>query len=302
MTTQPCDDLLTIRDWLRYACTRFASHDLYYGHGTDNVWDEAVFLVLRSLALPLDDNAVFLDARLTREERQRLAERIDRRVHDRVPVPYLIGEAWFMGIPFHVDERVLIPRSPLGELLANELQPWVGGRPVERILDLCTGSGCIGIGAALVFDEAQVDLTDVSEDALGIARENIVLHGVEDRVHAIQSDVFEGVTGRYDVILANPPYVDAEDMADIPAEFRHEPSLGLAAGDDGLDVVRRILTGAADHLTPGGVLIGEVGNSEVALEAAFPMLPFTWIELEQGGHGVFLLQEEDLRQFVNHSK
>lgn len=301
MSTQPSDDLLTIRDWLRYACTCFAGENLHYGHGTDNVWDEAVFLVLRSLSLPLDDNTVFLDARLTRDERECLAGRIERRVEERIPAPYLVGEAWFMGIPFHVDERVLIPRSPLGELLANELQPWVGNRPIERILDLCTGSGCIGIGAALVFEEASVDLTDVSGEALALAQKNIALHDVADRVQTLQSDVFDAVPGRYDVILANPPYVDSDDMTDIPAEFRHEPALGLAAGDDGLDVVRRILTQAADHLTPGGVLIGEVGNSEAALEAAFPELPLTWIELEQGGHGVFLLQEQDLRQFINNS-
>lgn len=293
--TSPTDDLQTVRDYLRYACTRFDVSPLYFGHGTDNVWDEAVQLVMRSLHLPLENNTVFLDARLTREERDLVVERIERRVTERVPLAYLLGEAWFMGMPFRVDERVLVPRSPLGELLENGLQPWLGDRAVSRILDLCTGSGCIGIGAAHVFEDAVVDVSDISEEALAVANENIRLHEVSDRVTAVQSDLFNNLQGRYDVILSNPPYVDAEDMADMPDEYRHEPALGLEAGRDGLEIAHRILAEAGDYLTDDGLLIVEVGNSQAALEEACPELPFTWLEFSQGGHGVFLLFAEDLK-------
>lgn len=293
--TQPIDDLHTVRDYLRYVSSRFAASPLFYGHGTDNVWDEAVQLVMRSLHLPLENNKLFLDARLTREERELILDRADRRINERVPLAYLLGEAWFMGLPFHVDERVLVPRSPIGELLEAGLQPWLGDRPVNRILDLCTGSGCIGIAAAAVFEDAEVDLADLSGDALDVAVNNIDYHELGDRVQAIQSDVFDNIEGRYDVILSNPPYVDAEDMASMPDEFRHEPELGLAAGDDGLDIAHRILAQAADHLTPDGLLIVEVGNSWPALDAAYPQLPLTWLEFENGGDGVFLLSAADLK-------
>ncbi|MGF2734933.1 50S ribosomal protein L3 N(5)-glutamine methyltransferase [Marinobacter sp. DUT-1] len=293
--TSPIDDLQTVRDYLRYASTQFAASPLFFGHGTDNVWDEAVQLVMRSLNLPLENNTLFLDARLTRDERAMILDRIERRVNDRVPLAYLLGEAWFMGMPFHVDERVLVPRSPIGELLENGLQPWLGDTEVTRILDLCTGSGCIGIGAAMVFEDAEVDLSDISEDALAVAESNIDLHDVRDRVSTVKSDVFENISGRYDVILSNPPYVDAEDLVDMPDEYRHEPELGLAAGADGLDIAHRILAKAADHLTEDGLLIVEVGNSWVALDQAYPELPFTWLEFENGGDGVFLLRAEDLR-------
>ncbi|MFL1405249.1 50S ribosomal protein L3 N(5)-glutamine methyltransferase [Marinobacter sp. M1N3S26] len=292
--TRPIDELITVRDYLRYAASRFSEAGLYFGHGTDNVWDEAVLLVMRSLHLPLENNTLFLDARLTRDERQVILERIDRRVHDRKPVAYLIGEAWFMGLPFKVDERVLVPRSPMAELLEAGLQPWLADHPVEQVLDLCTGSGCIGIAAASVFTDARVDLSDVSDGALEVARTNIQLHGLEDRVRAVRSDVFDGIEGRYDVILSNPPYVDAEDMADMPDEYHHEPRLGLEAGQDGLAIAHRILDQAADHLNPGGLLIVEVGNSWGALDDAYPELPFTWLEFENGGDGVFLLTRETL--------
>lgn len=293
--TSPIDDLQTVRDYLRYASTQFAASPLFFGHGTDNVWDEAVQLVMRSLNLPLENNTLFVDARLTRDERAMILDRIERRVNNRVPLAYLLGEAWFMGMPFHVDERVLVPRSPIGELLENGLQPWLGDTEVNRILDLCTGSGCIGIGAAMVFEDAEVDLSDISEDALAVAETNIDLHDVRNRVRTVKSDVFDNITGRYDVILSNPPYVDAEDLADMPDEYRHEPELGLAAGADGLDIAHRILAKAADHLTEEGLLIVEVGNSWVALDQAYPDLPFTWLEFENGGDGVFLLRAEDLR-------
>lgn len=292
--TSPIDDLHTVRDYLRYVSSRFADSPLFFGHGTDNVWDESVQLVMRSLHLPLENNTLFLDARLTRDERQLILERMERRIQQRVPLAYILGEAWFMGLPFHVDERVLVPRSPLGELIQNGLQPWLGDHPVRRVLDLCTGSGCIGIAAATVFDEAEVDLSDISPDALDVAAFNIEYHEVGDRVRTVRSDVFDGIEGRYDVILSNPPYVDAEDIADMPAEYSHEPELGLAAGGDGLDIAHRILAGAANHLNPGGLLIVEVGNSWVALQEAYPDLPFTWLEFENGGDGVFLLTAEDL--------
>lgn len=295
--TSHIDDLQSVRDFLRYASSRFAASPLYFGHGTDNVWDEAVHLVMRSLNLPLENNTLFLDARLVREERQLIHERIDRRINERVPLAYLLGEAWFMGMPFHVDERVLVPRSPIGELLEKGLQPWLGDKAVGRVLDLCTGSGCIGIGAASVFDEAEVDLSDISTDALEVAASNIELHGVCDRVRTVQSDVFANIDGQYDVILSNPPYVDAEDLAAMPDEYRHEPELGLAAGSDGLEIAHRIIAEAANHLTPGGLLVVEVGNSWVALDELYPDLPLTWLDFENGGDGVFLVSAEDLRQW-----
>ncbi|SDW62411.1 50S ribosomal protein L3 N(5)-glutamine methyltransferase [Marinobacter mobilis] len=298
--TLPIDDLHTVRDYLRYVSSQFAASPLFFGHGTDNVWDESVQLVMRSLHLPLENNKLFLDARLTREERGLILDRMEKRITQRVPLAYLLGEAWFMGMPFHVDERVLVPRSPIGELLQSELQPWLGDRHVTRVLDLCTGSGCIGIAAATVFEDAEVDLSDISADALAVADSNIDYHQVGDRVRTVQSDVFDNIQGRYDVIVSNPPYVDAGDMASMPEEFRHEPVLGLAAGDDGLDIAHRILAKAADHLTPGGLLIVEVGNSWVALDEAYPDLPFTWLEFDQGGDGVFLLQAEDLQQWCEN--
>ncbi|WP_417514911.1 50S ribosomal protein L3 N(5)-glutamine methyltransferase [Marinobacter sp.] len=295
--TSPIEDLRTVRDYLRYASSQFSASRVFFGHGTDNVWDEAVQLVMRSLHLPLENNTLFLDARLTREERELVLERIRRRIDERVPMAYLLGEAWFMGMPFHVDERVLVPRSPIGELIESGFQPWLGDKPVERVLDLCTGSGCIGIGVASVFEDARVDLSDISPDALAVAESNIEFHELRDRVRTVESDVFASISGRYDIIVSNPPYVDAEDLADMPDEFHHEPALGLAAGNDGLDIAHRIIAGAAEHLTPGGLLVVEVGNSWVALDEAYPDLPFTWLEFSNGGDGVFAITEQDLRHW-----
>ncbi|WP_111496031.1 MULTISPECIES: 50S ribosomal protein L3 N(5)-glutamine methyltransferase [Marinobacter] len=294
MPVEPVDELLTVRDLLRYVTSQFAQSDIYYGHGTDNAWDEAVHLVLRSVGLPLENNTVFLDARLTRDERLLILDRMQQRIEERVPVAYLLGEAWFMGLPFQVDARVLVPRSPIGELIQAGFQPWLGDKPVHRILDLCAGSGCIGIAAATVFEDAEVDLADISDDALDVAHGNIAMHGLGHRVRALKSDVLDQVEGRYDLILSNPPYVDAEDMADMPDEFHYEPRLGLEAGDDGLDIAYRILEKARDHLTDNGLLVVEVGNSWVALQEARPDIPFTWIEFEHGGDGVFVLSREDL--------
>ena len=288
------NELQTVRDFLRYAMTAFAEARIYCGHGTDNFWDEAVQLVMRALKLPLENNKVFLDARLTLDERDRILSLIHQRSRDRMPLAYLLNEAWFMGLPFFVDERVLVPRSPIAELLEAGLQPWLGDRPVNRILDLCTGSGCIGIAAAYVFPEARVDLADLSTDALAVARRNIENHGMADRVKAIESDLFAALEPGYDVILSNPPYVDARDMASLPQEYRAEPELGLAAGADGLDLVRRLLADAPRYLSRDGLLVVEVGNSWAALEQAFPQQSFTWLEFEKGGDGVFVMTGDEL--------
>lgn len=288
------DQLTTIRDYLRWAITRMEHAGVYYGHGTDNALDEALALVFPILGIPREAETLSLDAHLTSAERRQLIQVIDRRVNDRVPVPYLTGEAWFAGLPFKVNSNVLIPRSPFAELIEQGFQPWVQRSP-ERILDLCTGSGCIGIACAMAFDEAEVDLSDVSEAALEVARSNIERHELQARVNAVHADLFQGLEGRcYDLIVSNPPYVDREDFTDMPPEYRHEPAMALEAGDDGLDLVRVILRQAEQFLSPEGVLMVEVGNSGIALEQAYPSAPFTWLEFERGGHGVFVLTRAEL--------
>lgn len=297
-TDLPADPaLLTVRDFVRWAASHFETQGLFYGHGTDNALDEAYALVIQALYLPFDLPATYLEAALTEAERERLSGLIQRRVEERVPLPYLVNKAWFCGLPFYVDERVLIPRSPIGELIESRFEAFVEPDRVERILDIGTGSGCIAVACAHAFGHAQVDAVDVSPAALEVARRNISDHGLGDRVRALESDLFDALgDARYDLIVSNPPYVDAEEMRDLPAEFRVEPALALAAGEDGLDVVRRMLAQAADHLNDGGVLIVEVGASQPALEAAFPDVPFLWLEFERGGNGVFLLTAEQLRE------
>lgn len=288
------NSLDTVRDFLRWGVSRFREHGLYFGHGTDNPWDEAGFLVMHALHLPAGGDPRFLDAKLTVQEKRDVLALLESRIHSRLPAPYLTGEAWFAGLPFTVDERVLIPRSPMAELIENSFDPWLPESP-QSILDLCTGSGCIGIACAYAFEDAEVVLSDISADALDVARANIERHGLAEQVRAVESDLFSGLVGqRFDLIVSNPPYVDATDYREMPAEYHHEPELALASGDDGLDFTRRLLREAADHLTERGVLIVEVGNSWVALEEAFPDTPFTWLELERGGHGVFLLHRDDL--------
>lgn len=291
-------ELTTIRDFIRYSMSRFYAADLYYGHGTDNAWDEAVQLVLGAVKLPWDTDPQILDAKLLREEKLQVLDFIEQRAEQRRPLPYIIGEAWYAGLPFTVDERVLIPRSPVQQLIAEEFAPWLPEKPVDRILDLCTGSGCIGLVCAYAFQEAEVDLADISTDALEVANQNIQRHEMQDRVTAIESDLFSSLQGRrYDIIVSNPPYVDLDDLNSMPAEYHHEPDLALGSGNDGLDITRRILAEAADYLTEDGLLVVEVGNSEVHLQQAFPQVPFTWVELPEGGNGVFLLTAEDLHQY-----
>ncbi len=287
-------DLVTIRDYIRWAVSQFTAAGLYFGHGTDNAWDEAEYLVLHAINLvpPLDD--IWLDSRLTLSERSKIVTLLSQRINERIPAAYLTGRAWFAGLPFKVDERVLVPRSPIAELIQNQFEPWLTAEP-EHILDLCTGSGCIGIACAYAFPDARVDLADISADALIVARANIAEHGLTERVNAYQSDLFAGLgKRRYDLIVTNPPYVDAEDLEAMPAEYHAEPAIGLGSGADGLDFTRRLLSEVAEHLTEEGILICEVGNSWVALEAAFPDVPFVWLEFERGGHGVFMLSAEVL--------
>ncbi len=290
--------LTTIRDYIRWAVSCFTRADVYFGHGTDNAMDEALRLVLFSAGIPLGSQADFLDAKLSLQERIAILDLIDQRVEQRIPLPYLIGEAWFAGLAFKVDPRVLIPRSPVAELIQQGFEPWLPYQSVDHILDLCTGGGCIGIACAHYFEEAAVDLADLSEGAIAVANDNISRYELNHRVQAVQSDLFSALAGRqYQLIVSNPPYVDSEDLASMPAEYQHEPAMALGSGDDGLDITRRILSEAASYLTEEGVLVVEVGNSGIALEQAFPNVPFTWIAFEQGGHGVFVFTKAELLQY-----
>ncbi|OPX55946.1 ribosomal protein L3 N(5)-glutamine methyltransferase [Oceanospirillum multiglobuliferum] len=289
--------LFTIKDYIRWTYSQFNHHKLFYGHGTDNAWDEAVHLVLGSLHLPWDFEPSMLDARITHDEAIVILSYVEKRCLDRVPLAYLLGEAWFAGLPFNVDHRVLVPRSPLSEMIQNQFEPWLLEEPTH-VLDLCTGSGCIGIATAYAFPYARVDLADISEDALNVARSNVERHYLDDQIKVYQSDLFNDLPKtQYDLILSNPPYVDQEDLDSMPDEFSHEPALGLGSGDDGLDITRRILAQAADYLSPNGVLICEVGNSEFALQESYPEVPFLWLEFEQGGQGVFMLTRDQLKEF-----
>ncbi|WP_281645419.1 50S ribosomal protein L3 N(5)-glutamine methyltransferase [Parendozoicomonas sp. Alg238-R29] len=296
------DGLQTIGDWLRWTYSRFNEHDLFFGHGSDNSWDEACYLILQALELPWDFDQSLYGCRLTAIESAHLQSLVRRRIEDRVPTAYLLNKAWFCELPFYVDERVLVPRSPIAELIQNGFQPWMGNVQVDRVLDLCTGSGCIGIGCAQTYPEAQVDLLDLSPDALEVARINIDRFELWDRVQTVESNLFSALESeeekpQYQIIVTNPPYVDAEDMTDLPNEYHHEPELGLAAGNDGLDLARTILREARNYLTDDGILVMEVGNSCFALDEAFPNVPFTWLEFEQGGHGVCLLTAAELDQY-----
>ncbi|TVZ39520.1 ribosomal protein L3 glutamine methyltransferase [Alteromonadaceae bacterium 2753L.S.0a.02] len=292
-------ELVTVKDWIRWGSSRFARAGLYFGHGTDNPWDECAVLVLWAISQPWQRLESIYDTRLTVDEKKRVYQLIGRRIKEKLPAAYLTGEAWFGGLKFIVNENVLVPRSPIAELLLNHLHPWLQEAPVSA-LDLCTGSGCIGILCAHVFPECQVDVSDVSKKALAVASRNIEAHALQAQVTAIESDVFEAphfIGRRYDVIISNPPYVDVRDLASMPDEYRAEPVIGLAAGDDGLAIVRRLLQQAGKHLNKNGLLIVEVGNSWEALEAAYPQVPFMWVEFEHGGHGVFMITAEQLHEY-----
>ena len=292
--------LSTIRDYVRWSMGRFTEANIFYGHGTDNAWDEAVALIFHLLRMPDDADSRVLDAQLTKTERKLIIRVVETRCHDRVPVAYLIGSAWFAGLKFKVDERVLIPRSPIAELIESGFAPWMT-RDIRQVLDIGTGSGCIGLACAWHFD-AQADLLDISPDALEVARQNVNSLGLNKQIRLIQSDVFDRLSSddhraRYDLIVSNPPYVDEDDLAQMPAEYHHEPKIGLAAGPDGLDFAKRILRESAEFLNDDGILVMEVGNSWLALEAHFASVPFTWVEFERGGHGVCVFSKQQLEQY-----
>ncbi|MGG7668202.1 50S ribosomal protein L3 N(5)-glutamine methyltransferase [Yersinia sp. J1] len=293
-------ELHTIQDMLRWAVSRFNAANIFYGHGTDNPWDEAVQLVFPTIYLPIDIPEDMRNARLTYSERHRIVERVIRRVNERIPVAYLTNKAWFCGQEYYVDERVLVPRSPIGELIENRFEALISHQPIH-ILDMCTGSGCIAIACAYAFPEAEVDAVDISADVLAVTEHNIQQHSVEHQVTPIRSDLFRDLPPiKYDLIVTNPPYVDEEDMSDLPQEFRFEPELGLAAGFDGLTLARRILACAPDFLQDDGVLICEVGNSMVHLMDQYPDVPFTWLEFHNGGDGVFMLTKQQLIDCHHH--
>ncbi|ODU45250.1 50S ribosomal protein L3 N(5)-glutamine methyltransferase [uncultured Aquimonas sp.] len=288
-------ELRSLIDFIRYGATRFGQAGLTFGHSYDNALDEATQLVLHALHLPHDLSPAYGAARLTADERDLVLSLFERRIRERIPACYITGEAWFAGLAFKTDPRALVPRSPIAELIESGFEPWLGGRWVQRALDLCTGSGCIGIATAVHNPEWQVDLVDISEDALDLARENIARFEVGERVRAIRSDLFAGLAGeQYDLIVSNPPYVTHAEVDALPAEYAHEPELGLRAGDDGLDLALKILRDAPAHLTENGLLIVEVGESERALVRLLPEVPFAWVEFKVGQMGVFVVERGDL--------
>jgi ribosomal protein L3 glutamine methyltransferase len=289
-------ELETVRDWVRYSVSRFNAGQLYFGHGMASAYDEAVYLVLHALHLPHERLDPFLDARLTHAERAGLYSLIERRVNERIPAAYLTHEAWLGDFRFYVDERVLIPRSYIAQLLPDALAPWLPEPAgVLSALDMCTGSGCLAILLSHHYPNADVDASDISSDALAVAQRNVADYGMQDRINLIRSDLWSNLTEKtYDLIISNPPYVTAVSMAELPEEYQHEPGLALAGGDDGLDAVRTIIDQAAPYLNPQGLLLVEVGHNRAATEEAFPQLPFTWLSTGTDDDCVFLLQHDDL--------
>ena len=295
MYTQAASTLVTVRDLLRFAVSRFNQAELTFGHGTQNAWDEAAYLTLSTLHLPHDQLEPYLDARLLPDEIQEVLTIIERRTEERIPAPYLTHEAWQGEFNFYVDERVLIPRSFIFELLGEQLAPWIEhAELVHRALDLCTGSGCLAIQLAHHYPDADIDAVDISLDALEVAAVNVENYGLGDRIELIHTDMFQGLADRYDLIVSNPPYVDAESVDELPDEYLHEPVVALGSGHDGLDATREILRQAPDFLTDHGVLLVEIGHNRDALVAAYPDLPFVWMETSGGDGFVFLLTRKDL--------
>jgi ribosomal protein L3 glutamine methyltransferase len=295
---QSRDALSNVRDLIRYGVSRFNEAKLFFGHGSDNAWDEAVYLVLFALHLPPDQLEPFMDARVLPQERERALSLIDLRCEQRLPAPYLTHEAWLQGFRFHVDQRVIVPRSPIAELLMNQLSPWISDPyEVTSILDLCTGSGCLAIIAAHQFPEAFVDATDISRDALDVAAINVAQHNMDDRLNLHHGSLYDPlpVAARYDLIISNPPYVNAASMSKLPAEYRHEPRLALAGGDDGMDIVRTILEQAPAHLSEEGLIVIEIGHERAFFEAAFPELEPMWLDTAEASDQILLLSRGQLQ-------
>ncbi|MDT8310522.1 MAG: 50S ribosomal protein L3 N(5)-glutamine methyltransferase [Methylophaga sp.] len=297
-------ELVTLRDFLRWTTSRFHEAQLFYGHGNDDAFNEASQLILHSLQLPVSELPdIFLDARLTADEKQTLLNLIQQRIDKRIPVPYLTHETWFAGLPFYVDDRVLIPRSPFAELIASDFAPWLTAPDnVSHILDMCTGSGCIAIALTYAFSEATVDAVDISSDALDVARINQLKHQLTDRLQLIKSDLWANLDNnqQYDLIISNPPYVGDDEMATLPAEYRHEPATALRADDNGLALVKQIIIGSAQFLTPDGLLFVEVGNSDAAVAERWPTMDFIWLDFEHGGHGIFMLTQPQCVAFAEN--
>ena len=286
-------NLGSLRDILAYGEKLFIESNLFFGHGTTNAWDDAVYLSLFALGLPHDSSVSLLDRIPSEDERSRIFSLFDKRVETKIPSAYITKTAWFFDLPFFVDERVIIPRSPIANLIHQSFEPWVTNP--NTILDLCAGSGCIGISCAYVFKSANVVLSDVSKGAIEVGEINIKNHDMAGRVEILESDLFENLTNsKFDLIVSNPPYVDKQDLLSMPPEYHYEPKISLMAGDDGLSFVLRILRDARDFLTEKGVLIVEVGNSRSALESMFPSIPFFWFEFSEGDAGVFMLTRDDL--------
>lgn len=291
------EELTTIRDWMRYAVSQFEASDIFYGHGTDNSYDEAVWLIMSGLHLPTETLDNFLDAVITKQERKHLAHLIDQRVTKRTPTAYLVREAWLHDFKFYVDERVIVPRSFIAELLLDDsLSPWIEfPEMIQSAADICTGSGCLGVLLAHAFPSAMVDIVDISPDAIAVSNINIANYVLEEQVTAIQSDMFTALSGKtYDIIISNPPYVDASSMARLPSEYRNEPQLALGSGTAGLDHTHTLLREAANYLTDGGVLIVEIGHNRDALYEAYPNVPFTWLDTSGGDQFVFIISKQDL--------
>lgn len=300
-STDAQSSLHTLRDYIRWGASRFAKAGLDFGHGTATPLDEAAALVLHTLNLPYNLSEFYLQSALTSEERQEIVRVFDRRIEERIPAAYITREAIFAGLSFYVDERVLVPRSPIAELIEQRFAPWIEEDRVERILDLCTGSGCIAIACAYAFPEAYVDAVDISEDALAVAQINLEKHRLSDDVGLFESNLFDALPAeRYDVIVSNPPYVAIEEWQQLTQEFHAEPRIGFVAGETGLDIVIRILAQANDYLTPQGILVIEVGSSAETLQETFPAVPFYWLDFERGGDGVFLLTAEQVGEYHEH--